>query len=275
MFASAALDLKDSREYRRTEVRRAQRAAKDVYIFTTPNPKEVADALENVRMQAQAEGLDADAVAESMLGRSYGTVPDGNTVIAALGETVTAVQQPPVNGGVGDYLKAMRRSIAGCTELPAEEVFCDYSGLNYSNARTIRTLSDAVYKRWQDSLEDAVCSPTWTLLVRYWWATGALGNIAWSDDLAAHEWSWDKIEWVDPAKEVGANAEAMETNQKSIVEICAERGRDWKQVLRENLQAEAEEAEMRREMGLPEKNAASAALPKAAPVAKPEDDDDA
>ena len=90
MFASAALDLKDSREYRRTEVRRAQRAAKDVYIFTTPNPKEVADALENVRMQAQAEGLDADAVAESMLGRSYGTVPDGNTVIAALGETVTA-----------------------------------------------------------------------------------------------------------------------------------------------------------------------------------------
>lgn len=275
MFASAALDLKDSREYRRTEVRRAQRAAKDVYIFTTPNPKEVADALENVRMQAQAEGLDADAVAESMLGRSYGTVPDGNTVIAALGETVTAVQQPPVNGGVGDYLKAMRRSIAGCTELPAEEVFCDYSGLNYSNARTIRTLSDAVYKRWQDSLEDAVCSPTWTLLVRYWWATGALGNIAWSDDLAAHEWSWDKIEWVDPAKEVGANAEAMETNQKSIVEICAERGRDWKQVLRENLQAEAEEAEMRREMGLPEKNAASAALPKATPVAKPEDDDDA
>lgn len=270
MFASAALDLKDSREYRRTEVRRAQRAAKDVYIFTTPDPKGVADALENIKLTATAEGEDAGLVVESMMGRSYGTVPDGNTVIAALGETVQAVNQPPVNGGVGDYLKAMRRSIAGCTELPAEEVFCDYSGLNYSNARTIRTLSDAVYKRWQDSLEDAVCSPTYGLLVRYWWAAGLLGNIPWTTDLLAHEWAWDKIEWVDPSKEVGANAEAMATGQKSIVEICAERGRDWKQVIRENLEAEAEEAKIRAELGLPPK-AVQTATPKAAPVVVQED----
>lgn len=250
MFAPAALDLKDCREYRRTEVRRAQRAAKDVFIFTTPDPKGVADALENVRMEAASSGLDPDASIQEMLGRSYGTVPDGNTVVAAMGETVQTVNPPQVNGGVGDYMESMLRAVSACTGLPFEEAFRLYAKLNYSNARTIRLMAKATYKNWRDSLEDALCSPTITLLIRYWWASGALGRIPWSDDMLAHEWHWDEMEWVDPAKEVGANAEAITTGQKSIVEVCAERGRDWKQVIKENLEAEKYEAELRASMGM-------------------------
>jgi lambda family phage portal protein len=267
MFAPAAMDLKDLREYRRTELRRAQRAAKDVLVFTTPDPKAVADALENIKLDADASG-DGDGAAE-FLGRSYGTIPDGNTIVAAMGETVQTVTPPQVNGGTGDYMEAMLRAVATCTGLPFEEAFRLYAKLNYSNARTIRIMSKAVYRDWRDSLEDVVCIPTWELLVRYWWASGALGRTPWDPRLLAHEWHWDAMEWVDPGKEVSANADAMATGQRSIVEVCAETGRDWKQIADENLAAEVYMAQRRRELGLTAPAVAPATAPKNVP---PEDD---
>ena len=63
------------------------------------------------------------------------------------------------------------------------------------------------------------------------------------------------MDWVDPAKEVKANAEAIATGQKSIVEVCAGRGRDWREVQDQNLEAEAREAQRRADLGLPPKNA--------------------
>lgn len=268
MFAPAALDMKDLREYRRTEVRRAQTAAKHTLVVSTPDPKGIADAFENLTLDG-TDAIGASGVQE-LLGRSYGTVPDGNMIVLGMGETATTVTPPQVNSGVGDYMESMLRAIAACTDLPFEEAFRLYAKLNYSNARTIRLISKAVYRDWRDSLEDAICSPTWELLVRYWWANGLLGNIAWTPDLLAHEWHWDEMEWVDPAKEVGANAEAMATDQKSLVEICAERGRDWKQVLRENLEVESEEARIRAELGLPAKMSSAPSMPAKENLEEPE-----
>lgn len=257
MFASAASDLKDLREYRRTEVRRAQQAAKITTIVTTPNPKEIADAFENL----EASGSESIDGLQEMLGRSFGNTPDGSMMVLGLGESAQTVTPPQVSGGTGEYIDAMLRAIASCTGLPFEEAFRLYAKLNYSNARTIRLMAKSAYRDWRDDLELALCRPTLRLLVQYWWATGALGRIAWTPDLYAHAWDWDEMEWVDPGKEVSANAEAMETNQRSLQDICASQGKDWETVIAQNVAAAKLESELRKAAGLPEKGAAPAPAP--------------
>jgi hypothetical protein len=61
----------------------------------------------------------------------------------------------------------------------------------------------------------------------------------------------------------------MATGQRSIVEVCAETGRDWKQIADENLAAEVYMAQRRRELGLTAPAVAPATAPKNVP---PEDD---
>lgn len=266
MFAPAALDLKDLREYRRTEVRRAQMAAKINTIITTPDPKSVADAYENVQMSSETG---TDGIAD-LLGRSYGTTPDGSMMILGLGETATVVQPPQVNGGTGDYMEAMLRAVAACTSLPFEEAFRLYAKLNYSNARTIRMMAKATYRDWRDDLEGAICNPTWTILVQYAWASGALGRIPWSADLLSVSWSWDEQEYVDPAKEISSNAEAIATGQRSIVDVCAAQGRDAYAILSANLAYQAEEAKQREALGLPPVAPPNATPPAPEPAPEPE-----
>jgi len=268
MFAPAALDLKDLREYRRTEVRRAQMASKTHLVIRTPDPKALSDAFENIKL----ENPDVDIAA--LMGRSFGTTPDGNIMVLGLGEAADIVQPPQVNGGTGDYMEAMLRAISACTGLPFEEAFRLYARLNFSNARTIRLMAKAAYKDWRDALEIALCIPTLHLLVRYWWANGEFGRIPWSDDLLAHSWGWDEMEWVDPAKEVGANAEAIATNQKSIKEIAASQGRDWRAIVDDNLEAEAYEAERRAALNLPPKSVGTQPAPVPEMPEKPEKEDE-
>lgn len=272
MFAPAMHDLKNSRDARRTELRRAEQAAKVHGVIMTPDPKAIADAFENVDADATA----GDTSIDQLLGRSYGNTPDGSYMVLGLGESYQPSNQPQPNSGFGDYVNSLNRFIAGCTGLPPEEAFRDYKGLNYSNARTIRLMSKSVYRNWRDSMETGVLMPTGALLVSWWWANGLLGRIPWSADLLAHSWDWDEQEYVDPTKEVGANAEAVQTSQRSIVEICAAQGRDWKEVIEQNLMAEKFEIEMRSKLGLPPKAIApGAAAPAPAPMPeKPDDPED-
>lgn len=267
MFAPAALDLKDLREYRRTEVRRAQMASKSHLVVKTPDPKSIADAFENIELTGGETASDL----ASMMGRSYGTTPDGNIMVLGLGEDAIIVQPPQVNGGTGDYMESMLRAVSSCTGLPFEEAFRLYAKLNYSNARTIRLMAKSAYRDWRDALELSICRPTLRLLVQYWWALGLLGRIAWSEDLVSHAWGWDEMEWVDPAKEVGANAEAIASNQKSIKDVASSQGKDLYQIIDDNLDAEEYEAKGRKSRSLPPK-AQQPGAP-AVPPMEPDDDE--
>lgn len=250
LLTPAIHDLKDLREYRKTEVRRATQAAKHTLIIETPDPKSISDAFENV------EGVsNASETIETLLGRSYGNVPDASMIVLGLGEKASIAVPPQVNGGYGDYITANLRAVAACTDLPYEEAFSLYANLNFSNARTIRLMAKSVYGGWRKKMESGALNPIYRLLVSYWWANGEFGRVAWDSKFADVAWDWDEMDWVDPAKEVKANAEAIATGQKSIVEVCAGRGRDWREVQDQNLEAEAREAQRRADLGLPPKNA--------------------
>lgn len=252
--------LRDLDEHSRIELRRAGQAAKVHTIIKTPDPKAISDAFENADIAGDSSQL------QELLGRSYGNTPDGSIMVLGLGEDATVSTPPQVNGGLGDYHESHLREIAGATGFPFEEVFKLYAKLNFSNARTIRLMAKAGYRNWRDKMESGVCNPAVSLLVAYWWANGLLGRIPWSPDLLAVTWDWDEMEWVDPAKEVKANAEAVTTGQKSIVDVCASQGKDAMTILAQNLAMEKTEMEMRESMGLPPKGSAPApAQPAQAP----------
>ena len=114
-------------------------------------------------------------------------------------------------------------------------------------------MARSVYTIKQTMLEDAICLPSIELLIRYLWANGKLGRIPWSDDLLDGKFAWDVSEIGEPTKETKANAEAIATNQKSLQQVTASQGSDWRQVVADNVEAEALEAKLRKAAGLPPK----------------------
>lgn len=244
--------LKEVPAYLLTENRRATQAAKNFVIIKTPDPKSIADAFENVGGTGDEAGID------QLLGRSYGNIPDGSMMSLGMGEDAVVVQPPQTNGGIGDYVEAQLRACAAAVGLPFEEAFRLYAKLNYSNARTIRMMSKTAYKVWRDKIEPSLCRPTIELLIRYWWANGKLGRIPWNDALLAGSFHWDEMEYVDPLKEAEANTRAIETMQKSRQAVAAEQGRDWRQIIDENLEAEAYAKERRAALGLTDPSAPAA-----------------
>jgi len=248
ILAAGMHQFKEIPAYLLTEARRATQASKITFIIETPDPKSISDAFENA-----PAGVDAEDWVSGLSGRSYGNVPDGSTMVLGLGERGQAVPPPQVNGGVGDYVEAQERSIAPSTGLPFEEAFCNYSKPNYANSRAIKLMARSVYAIKQTMLEDAICLPSIELLIRYLWANGKLGRIPWSDDLLAGKLAWDVSEIGEPTKETKANAEAIATNQKSLQQVTASQGSDWRQVIADNVEAEAYEAELREAAGLPPK----------------------
>lgn len=246
--------LKEIPSYLLTENRRATQASKIHTIISTPDPKAISDAFENVTTDS------GDSQLDTLLGRSYGNTPDGSMMVLGIGETAQLAQPPQVNGGIDQYVSAHLKVASAGTGLPHEEVFNLYAGMNFSNARTVRLKAKAVYRKWRDKVEDALGNPTISLLVMYWWANGLLGRIPWSDALMAGKWHWDEMEWVDPMKEATANTEAIDTDQKSLQSVTASQGTDWRAIIAENVEAEAYREELRKAKGLPPKSAAAQAV---------------
>ena len=49
----------------------------------------------------------------------------------------------------------------------------------------------------------------------------------------AHSWVKAPKKWIDPAKEAGAGQTALQSGQKTYQDVCAERGKDWRQAIEE------------------------------------------
>lgn len=267
LLGPAIHDLKDCREYRRTEPRRATQAAKIVTIVETPDPKAIADAFENATL-----GEEGDGALDQMLGRAYGNTPDGSIMSLGLGERATVVTPPPVNAGYWTYVEGQLRTIAPCTGFPAEEIFKLYKDMNFSNNKGLQLLVREAIRDWREGLL-VILEETARLGIQYAWVTGVLGRIPFSADLYAHKWAFDEREWIDRPKEVKANAEAIATGQASIIEICAATGKNAREVVDENLSIEKYEAEQRERMGIP-KAAADSQKPQPEDAKTKEEDDD-
>jgi lambda family phage portal protein len=122
--------------------------------------------------------------------------------------------------------------------VPLNIVSGNSSGYNYSSARLDRQLYYAAIRRQRERMVARFLD---RIFLR--WASEAV--LVYADELAQlglsvprpefwnWTWFWDGIVSIDPQKDADADAKNLENNTTTLAEICAERGQDWEDVIRQ------------------------------------------
>lgn len=188
------------------------------------------------------------------------------------GEKIQTISPAGTSSTVDPIVKTTQRMAGSSIGLSYEAVSRDMSKSNYSSARqglledkktyisiqqyTVAHLLDVIYPEWLD----------WAVL------SGRLPIPDYfrdPDPYRKHVWICSGWDWIDPAKETSANLTALQTNQKTLQEICAEKGRDWREVLTQRKREMDRLHTLGLDSGL---NTGAAATP--TPAAAPEDNND-
>lgn len=156
-------------------------------------------------------------------------------------------QQPATT--YSEFKREILNEIARCLSIPYNIAACNSSGYNYASGRldhqtyykAIRVdqshladmVLDRVFRAW---LDEAILISDYLPL---WLRTADFGRLE-------HQWFWDGMEHVDPAKEANAQATRLANHTTTLAYEYARQGRDWENELRQR----AKEQELMRELGL-------------------------
>lgn len=173
----------------------------------------------------------------------YGrTVTPGMIYEGQPGDKVSAVTPPNTGSSERDFVNVQQRLAGAGQGLSFEVVSRDVSQSNYSSARLNRLEDEATYEMEFASLVDHVLDEVYGDFI----ISGVLSKRFrmpgfWDDKdrYLAHTFVAPGLPWVDPLKEVKAGTEAIATNQDSILNVCSERGLDFREVADANAEAEA------------------------------------
>lgn len=166
---------------------------------------------------------------------------DGKSIVPGMikelnaGDEVQVVNPSGQGADSTDYIKLQQRLIGAGQGLSYEATSRDMSQSNYSSARQgsiedgqtyiseielIQELMDEVYETF---IISAVLSGK--LNINNFWDS--------KKKYFRHKWVAAPKKWIDPLKEANAQKIALQTGQKTFMQIAAENGKDWKEQLDE------------------------------------------
>lgn len=167
------------------------------------------------------------------------------------GDDVSAVVPGGQASNARELVTMYIRSIGSGQGLSYETTSRDMSQVNYSSARQGLIADNQAYKRLQrffiehflnevfESFLDSVILAGTLTLKDYWSNRNAY--------ITACDWSTPGQPWIDPVKEANANKIAIETGQETLSSVCANQGRDWRDVLRQRAQELAYQKQLEEE----------------------------
>ena len=176
-----------------------------------------------------------------------------------------------------EFKKEILNEIARCLNMPYNVAAGNSSGYNYASGRldhqtyykSIRVdqafMAEKVLDRvlaawlWEYALE-AGGQFVFDLPDRQAGSAGPLGGRVLPD----HQWFWDGMEHVDPAKEASAQETRLKNHTTTLAHEYSKQGRDWQDALRQR----GKEVALMRELGLTDASAKPAA---GLPAHEPED----
>lgn len=170
----------------------------------------------------------------------------------------------------GDYTSKVLNEIARPLNMPFNIAAGNSSGYNYASGRLDHQSFFKAIRIDQQRVADIVLDH----LLRAWINEAVLvegmlpTSVRTLDAVASgfpHQWFWDGIEHVDPAKEATAQATRLASNTTTLAAEFAKSGLDWESELRQR----AKEVALMNELGLP-----LSAAPGSAQSANTENDDE-
>jgi lambda family phage portal protein len=177
------------------------------------------------------------------------TIVPGMVKYLKPGEDVQAPNPARASAGVKDFIEIETRKIGAGTGQSYEVVSRDMSKSNYSSARQ-NGLEDR--KTWvpaQKYVIDHFNDPIWELFVQSCVLSGEVKiRDFWTnpEKYYAVDWIAPGWTWIDPLKDVKASQEELKSGLNTLKQICAEQGKDWREVLRQR----AKEQDFAKTLGL-------------------------
>lgn len=152
------------------------------------------------------------------------------------GDDVQAVVPTGQATNTREMVSLFNRMVAAGQGLSYESVSRDMSQVNYSSARQGLLEDKKTYQRLQRFLIDHFLDEVYKEVVIAA-VTAKVLDIPdfWSkqEQYLTHTWTMPGWSWIDPVKEVNANKIAVQSGQDTLASVCASRGDDWQDTLRQ------------------------------------------
>lgn len=209
IFAGVSTRMLDLKHYEESERIAARVAASFTAVVTRPaaigqTPKYTADG------SARAFEMQAGMVMDEL----------------GPGEGIEVVNPARPNPNLAPFRAAMIRGVAGGTGASYSTVARDYSG-TYSSQRQELVEQQQRYRGPRDYWIAAFLEPIYRRFVRMAVATGQLNAPGFTlEELSKAIYSGFVVPWIDPAKEVDADVQAVEAGFTSRQDVLRRRGAD-------------------------------------------------
>ena len=182
--------------------------------------------------------IDADSLADppftefSMPQRSWVTLPSGYSMEQYQLQNPTDSQQ--------SFAMSVKIECARCILATRNVVLGDSSTYNYSSARLDMQSYDRAIAVQRKEIVNVILDKVF----KQWWL-----EMHPNETLPVHQWFFEAREYINPAQEANAEKTRMETGTVSYQALCAEHGRDWQSVMRQQYEAEAYRRKLAKEYG--------------------------
>lgn len=182
--------------------------------------------------------IDADSLADppfsefSMPQRSWVTLPSGYSMEQYQLQNPTDSQQ--------SFAMSVKIEAARCILATRNVVLGDSSSYNYSSARLDMQSYDRAIAVQREEIVNVILDKVF----RQWWL-----EMHPTEDVPAHDWFFEAREYINPSQEANAEKTRLETGTVSYQALCAEHGRDWQNVMRQQYEAEAYKRRLAQEYG--------------------------
>lgn len=180
---------------------------------------------------------------DSSSGYETKTLAPGMITELQPGDDVSSVNPSGQASNAKEFITSQIRLSASGQGLSYETVSRDMSESNYSSARQGLIEDRKTYEFYQEFLKKHFCRVVYREVITQAVLSNRLNIPDFFEDKERylyHNWIAPGMEWIDPLKEVNANKIALETHQKTLAQICAERGLDWREVLQQRAKEQKE-----------------------------------
>ncbi len=151
------------------------------------------------------------------------------------GDSVDIVNPSGQSTDATSFTKLQQRLVGSGQGLSYETTSRDMSETNYSSARQGMIEDELTYQEDVELLMEIMDEIYETFVISCYLA--GIIDIAdfWQNKerYLSHEWIKAPKKWIDPIKESNANKVALETGQKTYLQICAENGKDYREQIDE------------------------------------------